>query len=167
MEPVFDGIDAYVPIISRAVAMLRRETGHDKIIILAHSMGGLAARAYIRDHGAAFIAKVITLGTPHHGTALARFGKGENSHQMRWIGSARDGHPSDWLANLARFENADTYKLFVSMYSHHDNIIAPQTSCRLIGARNIALSGIGHVALVFDTSVCDQVLEEVRRTKNT
>lgn len=164
LEPVLCSIDSYVSIIHQAVEMLRNETGSDKIIIVAHSMGGLAVRAYMKVHGGMRIAKIITLGTPHHGTALAHFGKGENSLQMRWSGTAKKSISSDWLQQLAKDENQSNYGLIVSIYSHHDNIIAPQTSSHLIGAHNIAFHGIGHVALLFDTSIQDKVIEEIQLT---
>ncbi|MDB5825462.1 MAG: alpha/beta fold hydrolase [Herminiimonas sp.] len=161
LEPMFGGIDDFVPSIGRAVESLRRSTGSDKIVIVAHSMGGLVARAYIRDHGYGHIAKVITLGTPHSGTALANFGAGHNSRQMRWTGSARTGKPSRWLAELALAETPEVRGLFVSIYSHHDNIVSPQTSSDLPGARNVELHGIGHVALALHPVVQAIVVEEV------
>lgn len=161
LEPVFGGIDAFVPAIHAAVESYCLETGHDKLVIVAHSMGGLAVRAYLSTHGKARIAKLITLGTPHHGTGLAHFGKGENSRQMRWLGSAASGRPCDWLGDLMAKEDPGHFALFVSIYSHQDNIVAPQDSCCLPGARNIALHGIGHVALGMNRQVHDLIVKEI------
>jgi len=47
------------------------------------------------------------------------------------------------------------------MYSHHDNIVAPQTSAHLPGARNLAFGGIGHVALASDARILRQLLAEI------
>lgn len=162
MEPVIGGIDEYVPIIHAAIERICDETGYDKIILVGHSMGGLVARAYLRAHGNERIAKVITLGTPHHGTGLAHFGVGLNTQQMRWTATEQEGLASDWLRELATGEGPDTYRLFVSIYSHHDNIISPQTSSHLDGAKNIELNGVGHVALGFDPVVQAMVIREVR-----
>lgn len=162
LEPVIGGIDEYVPIIHRAVEALCTATGHKRIVIVAHSMGGLATRAYLRAHGSARIAKVITLGTPHHGTALAHFGVGLNTHQMRWTASEQEGLSSAWLRKLAADEDPAIYRLFVSIYSHHDNIISPQTSSHLPGARNIEFHAIGHVALALDSRIQAQVIREIR-----
>lgn len=164
MEPVFGGIDEYVPLLHQAVEQLCRETGHQRIIVLAHSMGGLAARTYLRIHGSSRIAKVITLGTPHHGTALANFGLGTNTRQMHWTLSQQEGLSSEWLRELAASETPELRRLFVSIYSHHDNIISPQTSAKLEGAENIEFGGIGHVALAFDTRIHAQVLREIAST---
>lgn len=162
LEPVIGGIDEYSPLIHRAIETLCRETDADKVVIVAHSMGGLASRAYLRDYGSRRVAKLITLGTPHHGTSLAHFGMGLNTHQMRWTATEQEGLASDWLRALKAGENAETYHLIVSIYSHHDNIISPQTSSHLEGARNIELNGIGHVELGFAPDVQAMVIREIR-----
>lgn len=162
LEPLLGGIDDYAANIDKAVEYLCRETGAGQVIILAHSMGGLAARAYLRRHGNRRIAKIITVGTPHHGTVLANIGIGINSLQMRWCGDTGHGRPSEWLRSLANSEDAATRALVTSIYSLHDNIVAPQLSCRLPGAKNIAISGIGHIALGLNPTVQALALEEIR-----
>ena len=120
-------------------------------------MGGLAARAWMRRYGSARVARVITLGTPHHGTALARFGPGANAVQMR-----REG---PWLRDLAASEGPDVRARIVSIYTHHDNIVAPQDSSVLPGARNIAFGGVGHVALGSNPRVLAEVLQLLRELR--
>jgi triacylglycerol lipase len=162
LEPVDVGIDDYADLVHAGIALLCRECRCDKIIIVAHSMGGLATRAYLRKHGAARVARAITLGTPHHGTALARFGLGLNTQQMLWKENEQEGLASEWLRQLASEEDNATRRLFVSLYSHHDNIIAPQTSSILEGARNVAFGGVGHVALAGHPAIQARVIEEIR-----
>ena len=162
LEPVFADIDAYVPAIHQAIETLCDESGQRHVIVLAHSMGGLATRAYLRDHGNQRIAQLITLGTPHHGTGIANYGVGMNCRQMHWRGNALTGAPSLWLRKLDSGENAATRARIVSIYSHHDNIVAPQTSSHLDGARNIEYQGIGHVALAFHPLIHARVLAEIR-----
>ncbi len=161
LEPITCGIDEYVPMVQAAIEHLCSETGQSQILIVAHSMGGLAARAYLRKCGSHRIAKVITLGTPHHGTGLAQFGIGTNTVQMRWTIGEQEGPASPWLRALAADEDAAVYRLFVSIFSHHDNIVSPQTSSYLAGAKNIALYGIGHVALASHPLVQALVIEEI------
>lgn len=167
LEPVLSDIDDYVPAIHRAIETLCKETGHDRIIIVAHSMGGLVARAYLRDHGKKRIAKVITLGTPHRGTGLANFGAGPSSKQMRWKGDAKTGVSSDWLRQLEADEDVAIHTLFVSIYSHHDNIVSPQTSSYLPAATNIEFHGIGHVALASNPAIQQRVIDEIRNTSQS
>jgi triacylglycerol esterase/lipase EstA (alpha/beta hydrolase family) len=161
LEPVTGDIDGYVPAVQSACDALSAAAGAPKLIIVAHSMGGLVARAWLRAHGAARVARVITLGTPHHGTSLAGFGVGRNAAQMR-RGRANDGLANPWLDDLAASESAETRALVTSIYSHHDNIVSPQTSSFLEGARNIDFGGVGHVALGRNRRVLARVMQEVR-----
>jgi len=152
LEPVTASIDDYAQQVEQAVQRLRTACGSERVVIVAHSMGGLVARAWLRRFGARHVARVITLGTPHHGTDLASFGVGHNARQMR-----RD---AAWLAELEAGDRAHR-ALFTSIYSHHDNIIAPQDSCHLPGARNLAFTGIGHVALGRHPAILQRVLAEI------
>jgi triacylglycerol esterase/lipase EstA (alpha/beta hydrolase family) len=154
LEPVAGSIDGYAPLIEARVRELCAATGAARIAIVAHSMGGLAARAWMRAYGSARVVRLVTLGTPHHGTALARFGLGANAVQMR-----RDGA---WLRDLAAAEGPDVRARIVSLYTHHDNIVAPQDSSVLPGARNVAFGGVGHVALGSNPRVLAEVLRALR-----
>ena len=167
LEPVLGDIDTYVPQIHRAIETLVADTGHPRIIIVAHSMGGLASRAYLRDHGNHRIARIITLGTPHKGTGLANHGAGENSRQMRHLPGTDGGSASEWIQRLEKTESAATLALIVSIYSHHDNIVSPQMSSHLDGATNIELHGIGHVAMGLDRSVQALVISQIMSTPAT
>ena len=162
LEPMLAGIDQFVPALHERIEQICRDTGQEQIVIVAHSMGGLVARAYLRDHGARRILKVITLGTPHRGTGLARFGAGQNVREMLWTGDAENGRCSDWLESLAQREDPGLRSLFVSIFSHQDNIVSPQLSSQLPGARNIELNGIGHVALGLDARVQQEVIDIIR-----
>jgi triacylglycerol esterase/lipase EstA (alpha/beta hydrolase family) len=153
LEPPVASIDDFAPLVDAAVQRLCAETGSAQVIIVGHSMGGLVARAYLRRYGEAQIARVITLGTPHHGTALAQLGLGSNALQMR--------RHSDWLSALAASEANTQRMLFSSIYSVHDNIIAPQDSSDLPGARNLVFGAIGHVALGRHPAILRCALQEI------
>jgi triacylglycerol esterase/lipase EstA (alpha/beta hydrolase family) len=153
LEPVAGDIDGYVPLVEQAVQKLCAATGAPRVAIVAHSMGGLVARAWMRAHGTAAVARVITLGTPHHGTALARFGVGRNAFQMR--------DDSAWLRALAAGEDAAVRSRVTSLYTHHDNIVSPRESGRLDGARNLEFGGVGHVALGSNPRVLAAVMDEL------
>lgn len=152
LEPMTASIDDYAAQVERAVQALRKATGAHKVAIVGHSMGGLVARAWLRRHGASDVARVITLGTPHHGTGLASMGVGSNARQMQLS--------CEWLQQLEAFDR-EQRGLFTSIYSYHDNIIAPQTSCHLPGAKNIPFGGIGHVALGRHPAILQRVVAEI------
>lgn len=167
LEPMLASIDQFVPALHARIEELCRQTGQDRIVIVAHSMGGLVARAYLRDHGARRVLRVITLGTPHSGTGLARFGAGENVKEMLWTGTAENGRCSEWLDSLARREDLALRPLFVSIFSHQDNIVSPQLSSQLPGACNIEFNGIGHVALGLHPRVQQEVIDAIRSAAAT
>ena len=157
LEPVYADIDSYAARIEARLATIQAASDGQAVTLVCHSMGGLVARAYLRKYGAARVASLITLGTPHAGTVLANTALGESGRQMR--------PGSVWLAGLARFEAARWPCKVVSMYSHDDNIVAPQLSGRLEGAHNIALSGIGHISLPMSGAVAAKVLAEIAGSK--
>ena len=136
LEPVFGSIDDYLPAIEAGMRLLEQHTGRAPIIV-AHSMGGLALRLWCAQAGnAGRLHHAITIGTPHQGTWLARFGMSRNSRQMR--------RPSSWLQALARREGQEA-RSFTCFYSHCDNIVFPPSTATLPGADNRHLPGIAHV----------------------
>lgn len=155
LEPVYAGIDEYAAGLASRIEEICSRWGTNRVIIVGHSMGGLAARAYLRAQGPARVAKLITLGTPHHGTRTAPLGLGMNARQME-PGSA-------WLESLARGESRAAPVTVTSIYSSDDNVVVPPESSVLDRAHNIRLSGIGHVSLAFSRRVQETVLEEIRR----
>jgi pimeloyl-ACP methyl ester carboxylesterase len=144
---LFCDIDAYVPVLHERIEAVCAATGSARVLVVAHSMGGLAVRAYLRRHGAARIARLVTLGSPHHGSVLARLAPGRNGAAMR--------PGSEWLARLAQDEGGHWPVPVVSVYSCHDNLVAPQASSWLEGATNIPVGGIGHLTLHFSRRVRD------------
>jgi len=151
LEPVYADIDSYADGLARRIEEICAATGADQLVMLAHSMGGLAARAYLRKHGARRVAKLITLGTPHHGTVTARIAAGKNGQQMV-PGNA-------WLKQL----NDETSSVpVVSVFSHQDNIVVPQDSAVLAGAKIVSLSGMGHVSMPFSRHIREIALAEIR-----
>ena len=151
MEPVWTEIDNYADGIEQRIDEVLAATGAPQVILICHSMGGLAARAYLRRHGKGKVARMITLGSVHHGTELARLGLGPNARQMRI------GNP--WLIALGAPGAVPVPQGSVSIFSHHDNYVFPQeTASRLEGATHIAISGVSHLGMAFSPRVLDSLL---------
>jgi len=68
--------------IASAVAGLLERTGAGAVDIVAHSMGGLSTRWYLRTHAAAPVRRVVFLASPHHGTLSAHFAWGDGRDDM-------------------------------------------------------------------------------------
>jgi triacylglycerol esterase/lipase EstA (alpha/beta hydrolase family) len=133
------------------IEAIRAATGARQVALVAQSMGGLVARAYMRRFGVEHVAMLVTIGTPHHGSMLAYSFPGSCLAQMQ-PGNA-------WLVELNRDEAAPLPVPMASIWSRHDSMVAPQASAALAGAKNIALIGVGHNALVSDRRVMELVLK--------
>jgi pimeloyl-ACP methyl ester carboxylesterase len=153
LEPVYTSIDDLARILADCIDELRAATGAPQVVLVTHSMGGLVARAYLRDHGAARVARLVSIGAPHHGSVHAHLGAGENARQME--------PNSRWLEALARAEEGKLSLPFTSIYSVHDNFVAPQTSSIHPAARNVPVAGVGHVSLGFAEEVAELVVAEL------
>ena len=62
-----ENIDVYALRLKEIMDTIKYQTGRPKVIIVAHSMGGLVARRYMQIFGSGNIAKLITIATPHQG----------------------------------------------------------------------------------------------------
>ena len=149
LEPVFGSIDGYARIVDDAVEALERATGLAPVLV-AHSMGGLAVRAWIAQGNDRRFHRVVTVASPHQGTAIARRGFSENTRQM--------GVRSSWLAALRQREDPSLYRRFTCFWSHCDNIVFPTANATLPGADNRHLAATPHVQMAFHPEVIDEVL---------
>ena len=153
LEPVFGSIDDYAPLIDQAVLRITAATGKPPVLV-CHSMGGLAARAWLREAGDdSRVERVVTIGTPHHGTWLGRFAHTPNSRQMKLA--------SRWLQQLERDEPPARRARFTCWYSNCDNIVFPPSTAALPGAANHLVTGQAHVALAFEPALMKATLAQV------
>jgi pimeloyl-ACP methyl ester carboxylesterase len=151
LEPPLGDIDDYGRQIDRRIEEVRAANGGRAPILIGHSMGGLAIRACMRARGPVGVRGVVTLGTPHGGTALAPWGLGLNAFSMRLAGP--------WLLALAQGEGSGFPIPVVSIYSSHDNFVSPPEAARLVGATNVRVVGVGHLAMAFSRRVDKALME--------
>jgi pimeloyl-ACP methyl ester carboxylesterase len=149
LEPLFGSIDHYPGIIEAAVARIEAATG-GPVTLVGHSMGGLAIRAWLLQFDADDrVHRVVTIGSPHQGTWLARYGHTVNGKEMRLR--------SAWLTELAAAEPAARASRFTCFYGHCDNIVFPAVSGTLPGAQNLHVPGTAHVQMAFQAVVFNEV----------
>jgi triacylglycerol esterase/lipase EstA (alpha/beta hydrolase family) len=154
--PPLADIDWFATQLDARIEEIRAATGAERVVLVAQSMGGLIARAYLKRFGAGRVAVLVTIGTPHHGSVLAHSFPGTCLAQMQ------PGNP--WLAKLNRDEAAATPVPIISIWSRHDSMVVPQASSVLACAENIALTGVAHNALIGDARVMALVLSAVGKT---
>lgn len=156
LEPVWGSIDDCAPGLDAAVRRMAEATGRPPVVI-GHSMGGLVIRAWLRSRGAvvgegqdeaqaaqrlhSLVAHVITIGTPHQGTALAEISRSANGRQMR--------QGSDWLRELARHEPRALAARMTCWYSNCDNLVFPARAACYSGADNRLVVDLAHVQMAF------------------
>jgi len=155
LEPILGSIDAYRQTIADAMSRLEQATGLAPVVV-AHSMGGLAARACLVEQPELRCHRLVTIASPHAGTQLGAHGRSANTAQMG-LGSA-------WLARLAARESAASRGHFICFWGHCDNIVFPTRSATLAGADNRHLPVTPHVQMVEHPAVLEEVLRIVATT---
>ena len=151
LEPVFTTIDDYARIIDEAVARVAAVSGRPPVVV-CHSMGGLAVRAWWRAAPPTRkVAHIVTIGSPHGGTWLARLSRRANGRQMQLR--------SAWLQELARNEAGRPLPPMTCWYSNCDNVVFPPSTATLPHADNRFVPGQSHVALAFHPAVIAGSLE--------
>lgn len=132
------------------------DTGARQVIVVAHSMGGLVMRAYLRAFGGSKIARLVTIATPHEGSMHAWMAVGQSMAQLR--------PRNAWLKALGPPAGPDLPPI-VSLWSWHDSMVTPQTSSRVDFGENVEFAGVGHTALLRDLDVFERVSEEIAKAR--
>lgn len=150
LEPVFGSIDDYAATIDHAVRTVTKVSGLPPLLV-GHSMGGLAARAWLRSgENAALVHHVVTIGSPHGGTWLGRFSRFPSGRQMA-LGS-------DWLRQLTHDSARPPQPGLTCWFSDCDNVVFPSSSATLPSAQNWLVTGAAHLQLAFHPQVMDGTL---------
>jgi uncharacterized alpha/beta hydrolase family protein len=62
-----ENIDTYAVRLNEIVKSVKQMTGKPKVILVAHSMGGLVSRRYLQVFGVNDVDRLVMIGTPNHG----------------------------------------------------------------------------------------------------
>lgn len=153
-SPLTCDIRTAAELLGRHVEQICTESGHRRVDIVGHSLGGLVARYYVqRLGGDARVRTLVTLGTPHSGTrAIPLLTPHPLIRQMR-PGSAL----LEDLAGAAR----GCRTRFVAFWSDVDQLMIPLEAARLehrdLRAKNVMVRGIGHLALPVHGAVAAEI----------
>jgi triacylglycerol esterase/lipase EstA (alpha/beta hydrolase family) len=153
------------------VDQVRAQTGASRVDLVGHSQGGLVARYYVKNlGGSAMVDRVISLGAPHYGTAVANlvafFGFGNCAGvvacQQMAIGSS-------FLNNLNAGPDVISPVEYTNIYTAYDELVQPAANATLKdGATNVKVQSqcwlrvVGHVGLILDGTVYDGVHDALR-----
>lgn len=151
LEPPWGDIDGFAEQLQQRIEAVCAATGAPRLTLVAHSMGGLVSRACLARHGAARVAALISIASPHGGSRLAHLGLGRCARQMQ--------PGSHWLARLAQQR---VNVPFVSIRTPQDNFVMPQQLQRNADARDEPLPGVGHMAALCDERTLRLVLAHTK-----
>jgi triacylglycerol esterase/lipase EstA (alpha/beta hydrolase family) len=144
-------------------------SGAASVDVVAYSAGGVVARLWLsQDGGAALARRVVTLGSPQHGTALASLGAlfaGQCPTACQQLAPA-----SDLLTRLnsGAGREVPARPVFISLWTSHDEVVIPPQSAVLSGALNIEIqsvcpaSTVTHSGLPSDRLVAAMVAAELQ-----
>ncbi len=157
-SPLWRDIPHFAEQLAQKVNEITRRCETDHVDLIGHSMGGLVARYYINFLGGEEkVERLITLGTPHHGTILGALSSFISGAQMR--------PQSKFLSRLAENDNILEAVKVCSIYSDFDQIIIPWESSVLEGKNRInrKVPDLGHAGLVYSRRVYKEIIENLRR----
>jgi triacylglycerol lipase len=129
--------------LSAHVEEICADTGFERIHVIGHSMGGLIARYYVQCLGGdERVHTLVTLGSPHQGTATAYLIPHRLGRQLR--------PGSDVISELAA-PAPDCRTRFLAVWSDLDQMIVPKANARIdhpdLVSHNLHVRGVGHMSL--------------------
>ena len=152
-SPLVRDVESAAVALGRHIERICQDTGHERVHVVAHSMGGLVARYLVqRLGGDRRVDSLVTLGTPHGGTLWAHVLPTPLVRQLR------PGSPL--LRELAE-PAPDCRTRVTAVYSNLDQMLVPAAVGRCdhpdLRARNVFVRGVGHMSLPIHRRVLDEV----------
>lgn len=151
-RPATSYAEALAPVMIEMRAAFPEE-GFD---IVAHSMGGLIVRMVLaqRPELAGVVGRIVTLGTPHHGTAFLRTIRHGPVYDMM-------SRESSLLAELPDFRQTVPDSDVVTVAAVPDLVVYPVDTNHLAGARAFNLRREGHSSLLTHPSAIELVAQMI------
>jgi triacylglycerol lipase len=141
VDPVDGGVgdlQAQAAHLGEVADTVLRQSGAPSVDVVGYSAGGVVARLWVRDHGGGSQARrVLTLGSPQHGTSQAELGR-----------DLAGGCPlaceqlvpeSDLLRRLNARDETPAGPVWVTLRSNADEVVTPVVSAALDGALNLVV----------------------------
>jgi triacylglycerol lipase len=124
-----------------AVDAALARTGAGSVDLVGYSAGGVVARLWLRDRGrASLVRRVVTVGSPHHGTELASLA---GSLPGQCLPACRQLIPDSALLNrLNSGDETPDGPVWVSIWSTVDEVVTPPESARLAGALDLTVQSV-------------------------
>jgi triacylglycerol esterase/lipase EstA (alpha/beta hydrolase family) len=159
-------LNASADALGQAVTAALARTGDESVDVVGYSAGGLVARLWVADGNTGVARRVVTLGSPHHGTSLADLA-GDLAPAQCPLGCQQMTSDSELLARLNAEGETPEGPTWVSIWTTQDQTVTPPESARLQGALNLTVQSVcadaqvGHGDLPRSPLVQQMVLAEL------
>ena len=159
-------------VLEDAVDVALERTGAESVDVVGYSAGGLVARLWVKEYGGDALARrVVTLGSPHHGTELAGYASDISADSCP-AACEQMAPDSSFLRRLNAQDETPDGPLWVSIWTADDTVVSPPSSARLDGALNFVIQDVcprngelTHSDLPSDPAVIASVIVEVDRAE--
>ncbi|HEV2781282.1 MAG TPA: alpha/beta hydrolase [Actinophytocola sp.] len=153
------------------VAGVRTTTGAARVDLVGHSQGGLVARHYVKFlGGSSTVDSLVSLGSPHYGTAIANlaafFGAG---NCIGIVACQQMAVGSEFLADLNAGDDTIGSVRYTNLYTLYDELVRPIANATLRdGATNVLVQSqcplrvVDHLGLALDGTVYDGIHDALR-----
>ena len=144
VEPLGDGtgdLRRQAEHLADVAERVRDDAGAASMDVVGYSAGGVVARLWVREEGGAEMTRrVLTLGSPHHGTSQAALG-------AEFAGGCPPAceqlvPDSDLLRRLNAGDETPAGPLWATVRSINDQVVTPVDSAALSGALNIVVQEV-------------------------
>ena len=105
--------------------------------VVGYSAGGVVARIWAEDH-VDRVRRVVTLGSPHHGTSVAALGAALSPERCP-VACQQLVPGSPLLEQLNAGDETPDGPRWLSLWTEQDQVVTPPESARLDGAVNVEL----------------------------
>jgi triacylglycerol lipase len=134
-------LDAEAEHLAEVAEQTLAETGAPSVDVVGYSAGGVVARLWVRDHGGDGRARrVLTLGSPHHGTSQAALGRELAGGCPTACEQLVPG--SDLLRRLNAADETPDGPLWATVRTRDDQVVTPVDSAALEGAVNVLVQDV-------------------------
>jgi triacylglycerol esterase/lipase EstA (alpha/beta hydrolase family) len=144
VDPVGDGtgdLRTQAEHLGQVADRVREDAGSASVDVVGYSAGGVVARLWVRDgDGGGMARRVLTLGSPQHGTSQAALG-------AEFAGGCATAceqliPDSDLLRRLNAGDETPAGPLWATIRSTTDQVVTPIDSAALSGALNIVVQDV-------------------------
>jgi triacylglycerol esterase/lipase EstA (alpha/beta hydrolase family) len=128
--------------LEKAAVLAMQRVGARSVDVVGYSAGGVVARLWTREHGGDSVARrVVTIGSPHHGTDLAGLG-GDVAPDFCPEACSQLQPDSDLLRRLNAGDETPEGPLWASIWTTDDRVVVPASSSELEGALDFAVQSV-------------------------